>query len=68
MAVVNPLTASHRNLDGSNVLLDGGGIRGLSMLYIIKVLMNHLEDAAAGTRPMLPCDYFDLIVGTSTGG
>ncbi|KAI9761980.1 MAG: hypothetical protein M1840_001509 [Geoglossum simile] len=55
--------------------LDGGGIRGLSSLYILRDIMHALEDKVEGGsandpahhRP-LPCEYFDLIAGTSTGG
>ncbi|KAE8398635.1 acyl transferase/acyl hydrolase/lysophospholipase [Aspergillus pseudonomiae] len=47
--------------------LDGGGIRGLSSLYILQNLMDkisHLE----GRDGIKPYEYFDVIVGTSTGG
>ena len=64
------LTSSHRT--------DGGGIRGLSELLIIKEIMHRLmveENAKreSDRQPLLtvlpkPCDYFDLIGGTSTGG
>ena len=57
---------------------DGGGIRGLSELLIIKEIMHRLmvdENAKREIdgQPLLtglpkPCDYFDLIGGTSTGG
>lgn len=50
--------------------LDGGGIRGLSTLYIVKGLMirlNHKRQEA-GLPVVKPCDIFDLIGGTSTGG
>jgi patatin-like phospholipase/acyl hydrolase len=43
---------------------DGGGVRGLSTLYIIKKLMEGIDS----TNPPKPCDYFDMIGGTSTGG
>lgn len=44
--------------------LDGGGVRGLSSLLILQELMKRLclED------PSKPCDVFDMIGGTSTGG
>ncbi|WKT53739.1 Patatin-like phospholipase domain [Fusarium oxysporum f. sp. vasinfectum] len=42
--------------------LDGGGIRGISTLIILKHLMKRIHP------PQKPCDYFDLIGGTSTGG
>ena len=48
--------------------LDGGGIRGLSTLQILKQLMENVafqNDLDAIPRP---CDYFDMIGGTSTGG
>ncbi|CAN9472976.1 unnamed protein product [Alternaria alternata] len=53
--------------------LDGGGVRGLSTLYILKSLMSKLAHErygnAAGTHPPVkPCEVFDLIGGTSTGG
>jgi patatin-like phospholipase/acyl hydrolase len=50
--------------------LDGGGVRGLSMLYILKGLMAQLNQArqAVGLPSVKPCEVFDLIGGTSTGG
>ncbi|KAI0095691.1 acyl transferase/acyl hydrolase/lysophospholipase [Nemania sp. FL0031] len=44
--------------------LDGGGIRGLSTLQILKTLMESVNNSA----PVKPCDYFEMIGGTSTGG
>jgi patatin-like phospholipase/acyl hydrolase len=46
--------------------LDGGGIRGLSSLLILKQLMRQIDPDAE--EPPKPCDYFDMIGGTSTGG
>ncbi|KAF2622109.1 FabD/lysophospholipase-like protein [Macroventuria anomochaeta] len=56
--------------------LDGGGVRGLSSLMVLRDLMQNiaLEEKRLGRRPqgdhesLRPCDYFDLIGGTSTGG
>lgn len=50
--------------------LDGGGVRGLSSLYILKGLMTRLNDEreSLGLPRVKPCDIFDLIGGTSTGG
>ncbi|KAK5301403.1 hypothetical protein LTR99_006370 [Exophiala xenobiotica] len=50
--------------------LDGGGVRGLSTLYILKRLMTQLnhERQKIGTPALKPCELFDLIGGTSTGG
>jgi patatin-like phospholipase/acyl hydrolase len=44
--------------------LDGGGIRGLSSLMILDQLMQSVNPES----PPKPCDYFDMIGGTSTGG
>ncbi|KAI9662792.1 MAG: hypothetical protein M1829_006136, partial [Trizodia sp. TS-e1964] len=44
--------------------LDGGGVRGLSALRILEELMEKISPE----NPPKPCEYFDLIGGTSTGG
>jgi patatin-like phospholipase/acyl hydrolase len=44
--------------------LDGGGVRGLSSLIILK----HLMETVDPESPPKPCEYFDMIGGTSTGG
>jgi patatin-like phospholipase/acyl hydrolase len=44
--------------------LDGGGIRGLSSLMILQQLMMTID----AESPPKPCEYFDMIGGTSTGG
>ena len=48
--------------------IDGGGIRGLSSLYMLDDIMEEIKKAAKETETPRPCDYFDLIGGTSTGG
>ncbi|KAL8894119.1 MAG: hypothetical protein Q9192_004599 [Flavoplaca navasiana] len=50
--------------------LDGGGVRGLSTLYILKSIFRQLNQERNLTHlpPVKPCDVFDLIGGTSTGG
>ncbi|KAH8588048.1 phospholipase, patatin family protein [Bisporella sp. PMI_857] len=48
----------------SLLALDGGGVRGLSSL----VLLENLMDKVDGNNAPKPCDYFDLVGGTSTGG
>ncbi|PVH67508.1 FabD/lysophospholipase-like protein, partial [Cadophora sp. DSE1049] len=50
--------------------LDGGGVRGLSTLYILKSIIDRLnnERKTASLPPVKPCEVFDLIGGTSTGG
>jgi patatin-like phospholipase/acyl hydrolase len=44
--------------------LDGGGVRGLSTLIILQQLMETIDPE----KPPKPCEYFDMIGGTSTGG
>jgi patatin-like phospholipase/acyl hydrolase len=46
--------------------LDGGGVRGLSSLMILRALMTSLNRGRAS--PTEPWQEFDLIAGTSTGG
>ncbi|KAE8132049.1 hypothetical protein BDV38DRAFT_225645 [Aspergillus pseudotamarii] len=48
--------------------LDGGGVRGLSSLYILKHLMTQLSHERPELGQVKPCEIFDLIGGTSTGG
>jgi patatin-like phospholipase/acyl hydrolase len=50
--------------------LDGGGVRGLATLRMLQSIMTRLnnEREDAGLRPRKPCEIFDLIGGTSTGG
>jgi patatin-like phospholipase/acyl hydrolase len=49
---------------------DGGGVRGLSSLLILQRIMHVLDKKAGlgGEQPPRPCEYFDIIAGTSTGG
>jgi patatin-like phospholipase/acyl hydrolase len=47
---------------------DGGGIRGLSELMILQEIMGRIQHDEKLTEVPRPCDYFDLIGGTSTGG
>ncbi|KAH8600184.1 beta-lactamase/transpeptidase-like protein [Bisporella sp. PMI_857] len=48
--------------------LDGGGIRGISALLILESIMEKIRDDEGLDQTPLPCKYFDLIGGTSTGG
>ncbi len=41
--------------------LDGGGVRGFASLLL-------LQQCLEKTGNQRPCDYFDMIGGTSTGG
>lgn len=45
---------------------DGGGIRGYSTLLLLKAVFEELEDIQG--HPILPCEVFDMMAGTSTGG
>ncbi|KAL1888328.1 hypothetical protein Cpir12675_006217 [Ceratocystis pirilliformis] len=47
---------------------DGGGIRGLSSLLILEKIMENIKVAEGLSEVPKPCDRFDLIGGTSTGG
>jgi patatin-like phospholipase/acyl hydrolase len=56
-------TNDEHNLDSTGcclLALDGGGVRGLSTLNFVR--------KEAGLQPRKPCELFDLIGGTSTGG
>ncbi|KAI0436973.1 FabD/lysophospholipase-like protein [Xylaria telfairii] len=46
------------------LVLDDGGVRGLSSLLILQQLMANVDPAS----PPKPCEYFNMIGGTSTGG
>ncbi|KAL1995554.1 hypothetical protein VTN49DRAFT_1741 [Thermomyces lanuginosus] len=48
--------------------LDGGGIRGLSSLLILEDIMEKIRDKNGLRHVPRPCELFDLIGGTSTGG
>ncbi|KAL8364966.1 hypothetical protein RB595_003991 [Gaeumannomyces hyphopodioides] len=48
--------------------LDGGGIRGLSSLLILEHIMEGIRKAEGLSEVPKPCERFDLIGGTSTGG
>lgn len=50
--------------------LDGGGVRGLPTLYILKSIMDRLnhQRKKSNLLSVKPCEVFDLIGGTSTGG
>ncbi|KAG6825286.1 hypothetical protein H0H92_004161 [Tricholoma furcatifolium] len=55
--------------DGRILLaLDGGGIRGLSSLLILDEIMQRIQKQEGLSTIPKPCEYFDLIGGTGTGG
>ncbi|GKT52042.1 calcium-independent phospholipase A2-gamma [Colletotrichum spaethianum] len=47
---------------------DGGGIRGISSLLILEHLMEEMRKAQGLEHVPRPCECFDFIGGTSTGG
>jgi hypothetical protein len=63
-------TIASRNRPIRVLALDGGGVRGLSSLLILRELMERLAARIGITKlsSIRPCDYFDLIIGTGTGG
>jgi patatin-like phospholipase/acyl hydrolase len=52
--------------------LDGGGVRGIATLILLGEIMEQIArerripDTEA--KNLRPCDFFDIICGTSTGG
>ena len=49
--------------------LDGGGVRGLSSLLILRKLLCLVNEELTGEHTPVPVtDIFDLVAGTSTGG
>ncbi|KAH8656651.1 acyl transferase/acyl hydrolase/lysophospholipase, partial [Tricladium varicosporioides] len=50
--------------------LDGGGIKGIFAVVVLEAIMESVrlqENPELGDPPR-PCDYFDIMGGTSTGG
>ncbi|KAG6875855.1 hypothetical protein C0993_007064 [Termitomyces sp. T159_Od127] len=47
---------------------DDGGVRGLSELIILQEIMSRLKHLGNLDSLPKPCDYFDIIGGTGTGG
>ncbi|KAH8824337.1 acyl transferase/acyl hydrolase/lysophospholipase, partial [Flagelloscypha sp. PMI_526] len=46
--------------------LDGGGVRGLAEILVLQEILERLSFDM--NRDLKPCDVFDVIVGTGTGG
>ncbi|KAM0339652.1 hypothetical protein ACHAPU_010834 [Fusarium lateritium] len=58
-----------RHLKGLRLLsLDGGGVRGIMGLVVLKHLMERVRDRKGLAETPRPSDYFELAGGTSTGG
>lgn len=47
---------------------DGGGIRGLSELLLLKEMMERLRAHKGLDSVPHPCDVFDMMAGSGTGG
>ena len=47
---------------------DGGGVKGLTALFILKRIMRTVRIEGNLAQEPRPCEVFDLIVGNSTGG
>uniref|UniRef100_D8QBE3 PNPLA domain-containing protein n=1 Tax=Schizophyllum commune (strain H4-8 / FGSC 9210) TaxID=578458 RepID=D8QBE3_SCHCM len=45
---------------------DDGGARGLTMLLLLRHILREVDHVSQ--QPGLPCEYFDLIAGSGTGG
>jgi patatin-like phospholipase/acyl hydrolase len=48
--------------------LDGGGVRGLSSLLILRSVMEEIARRSNLPNTPKPCEYFDMIGGSNTGG
>lgn len=61
--------ASTKHPKGLRLLsLDGGGVRGIMGLVILRELMLRVQKKKGLDKIPLPADYFELAGGTSTGG
>ncbi|KAH8922972.1 FabD/lysophospholipase-like protein, partial [Atractiella rhizophila] len=60
------------NTKGLRLLsIDNGGVCAFSCLYMLEAIMEQVADLLPGkpdSRTLRPCQFFDLICGTSTGG
>ena len=75
-----PISKSLTRLTKTSLLADGGGVRGLSSLLILRELMRHINIFVRENRPadfrdprphdgdLSPHDVFNFVGGTSTGG
>lgn len=68
-----PLITDHVPSDPSGkgfalLVFDGGIVGGLSDLYILKNFMEKVAQAGSLRDVPKPCEFFDMISGTSIGG
>ncbi|EAW16616.1 uncharacterized protein NFIA_059710 [Aspergillus fischeri NRRL 181] len=65
MSNINIFYTMHQQRKQLNILsLDGGGIRGLSSLHMLKYMMQAIDPR----QPPRPCEVFDVIGGVGSGG
>ncbi|KAJ7899142.1 FabD lysophospholipase-like protein [Mycena olivaceomarginata] len=57
-----------QNLGVRVLSLDGGGVGVLSELHILESMMHRLKTEGRLDKIPSPCDYFELIGGSGTGG
>ena len=56
------------NTEQALIHADGGGVRGYSELVILEQLMLGIRQHQKLSSTPKPCEVFDMICGTSTGG
>ncbi|OHE95734.1 hypothetical protein CORC01_09018 [Colletotrichum orchidophilum] len=62
-------TPATQHPNGARLLaLDGGGVRGVLSLVILREIMRRIQERKALPDEPRPVDYFELAAGTSTGG
>ena len=68
-SIVEPteITAPSETRPPRILCFDGGGVRGISSLCVLKEIMKEVE-THANSSGLKPCDYFDFICGTCTSG
>lgn len=60
---------SKKHPNGVRLLaLDGGGVRGIASLVILREIMRRVQVKLKLKNRCLPVDFFELAAGTSTGG
>jgi patatin-like phospholipase/acyl hydrolase len=50
------------------IVADGGGVKGLTSLLVLERIFESIKNQGGLPEVPKPCEYFDLIGGTSTGG
>ncbi|KAH7355350.1 acyl transferase/acyl hydrolase/lysophospholipase [Rhexocercosporidium sp. MPI-PUGE-AT-0058] len=58
----------YSHLWSDHVSPNGGGVRGLSSLLVLQNVLEEVRIQQRLSRAPLPCEYFHMIAGTSTGG